>query len=353
MQTILCALIILVVSSCSSLPSQPIYSCSKPKYWGKANARLCYERGKELKYGLAYPNEDKWYIKPKYHSIARIDDDLYLQEKKGESFVKTNLFLENMEETDFVDYFYARSDVNNKFQKNYFVTPNNEVAFFSNVNKRIKNVDRGRLAGEDGTRKYSVYTGIIEGYIIRHRLNNEVYYSIYDYKSDLIKDKIPLNKINFWYNSQYEDSQIGYVIPMIQVDKERDLYWPLIWYNQGFVEKPDHILGIENTSTRMWLEPDFNIGDRPISLRALGLTDLYIVFKDKKGRERISSHKLNITSSTGLRDFKKIFLEPEKGNILDDLHKIDSVYVASDGKVYDQKYFIEEKDKKFKVSKYL
>lgn len=353
MQAIFWLLIFFTLSSCATREFRFVYSCYTPDTYANVKARLCYEKENSSKYGLAYPKGEKWYFKPKYDNVVSINGDLYLQKNKDDTFVKTNIHLENKKETDFIAFFHTRNDQNNKYKRHYFVTKNDEIVFISKMDKKIKNADRKYLATEHGATKYPVYSGLYDGYIIRHRVDNETYYTFYDNKLEIVKDKIPVDEIKFWYNSQYEDRQIGFVIPMIQVNKERDLYWPLVLAGKKMMEKPDHVLGIENTSTRTWLEPDFNIGARPIASRMIGITDLYIVFKDKTGKERVAAHKLNIPAGLEFDIFKKIFLEPEKSDVLDDLHKIDSVYVASDGKTYDQKYFIEEKNKKFKVSKYL
>lgn len=344
------------------------YFCNKAADYSGTKAKLCSHK-KNYKMGLRYADKEKWFIDPVYTNISMVSGNFYLQKKNNGHFVRWDSNLKNSEKTDYVNLFSASKNGNgivsgtsfifNIGAFKFFQTDNGEITLIPknsksfSESKRIKNVDTVPYVDENGETIHPVNAGLYSGVIVRHRKNDKLYYAIYNDDSKLLKDNIPEENIKFWYNAAYAKNMIGYFIPMLLVDKDRDIYWPLIWDKFGAMNKPKNLLGLLNNSYKQWVEPKQSIVLNNQSPRKMMFwNEAIALFKGKDQDNLIARADINIKKETTFTELVQFFYTLESKAKATEYFKIDSIYIASNGEIYDETYWVFADQNSYKVDKY-
>lgn len=168
--------------------------------------------------------------------------------------------------------------------------------------KFYPNLDHSNV-NEFGASIPSLIQNLLPGFWVRQNEDGKKYYRFITEDGYMVKQKsYPAEKVRLFLNG-------GSLLPFEVVDAEKELYWPMIYSIDDFIEKLKEIKGVALPEWQHW--QDRVLGNA--NATKIPTIESVIFVHDKSGKEIAYSKSLNIGSFKNSTDVMKFFKEYDQG----------------------------------------
>lgn len=323
---------LLALGACASFTET--HSCGQTFQIRKQAYRNCSKKisPTESLYGVTKGTSEEWLIEPSYAKIITFSDSEIYLEKKGGGVLRYNFATKKIDEQAFKSIQKVKSSAKYGTDEAYvahYYDDDIEILEkkYAQPIGRIRNVDRPLPNGLGVIPPY--FISRYGGFLIRHNENGRRSYQVYSRYAKPLTEKYPAEEVKMLLSETSGD-----YLAFRQVDKAQDLYWPLIFNEQGTVKMPEFLKGVV-------INPSYYLDDGRAMIYPF-YSGLGFVFKGAEGQADYVVF--------GDTDFYKLKSLNGFQNYLGELRKSDPRYydlsyqtaksVTNHGKVIDQRFVI-------------
>ncbi len=349
MKLFLIALIILIFNSCASFRES--YTCNGVATLGGQKYSYCWEKDTTsgIYMGMVKRGSKSWVIPPKYANIRSFSDEvIYLRKNNSDTFEVFNIKTNSHADTDIKKIWYPKRGGKRDSHLNWLglaqksngdVYPINSKTGrlypnkFSNLDEPIRNFFDDRELFD------AVLPGFYYGFLVRHKEGDKKYYKRYDIEGKLLDlEPIPANEVvlRTYYNGDHKRT---FIIPFRIVNKERNLYWPILFNQRGDIAKrPEGVLGFIDNSLQHWAYPETKQND----FYKIPYFSNFDILALKDGKEFVSINPGSLDTNSGiLNAIKNTFTNT---NTATDYEVINGIDITTGGATFNRAYVIYKND---------
>lgn len=174
----------------------------------------------------------------------------------------------------------------------------------------------------------SLIENLLPGFWVRQNEDGKKYFRFITEDGYMVKQKsVPAEKVRLFLNG-------GSILPFELIDAEKELYWPLIYTQGEFIEKPKDIKGLALIEWQHW--QDGILGNA--NGTKIPTTENVIFVFEKNGKEVAYSKSLNLGRFKKSSEVIKFFKEfDQDGRMYSELSRTRTKRVSDLGHIYDSK----------------